>query len=201
MKTVTSPESHLPRSMRRVPKPLMEKRRRERINQSLDTLRLLMLDSTDNEKLRNPKVEKAEILESVVNYLKREKGDAKDPRSTSRGQRQKAARQHSFHDGMRSCLLRVSHFVASKSKELEGTEEDAVHASLSSPEPQTHPSPGHIHMAQAALSPQQLAQCQGGMSPPYLDQRTGLHCDTRELLSSTEACTHITDPVWRPWPQ
>ncbi|XP_068571462.1 hairy-related 5 [Cebidichthys violaceus] len=204
MKTVTSPESHLPRSMRRVPKPLMEKRRRERINQSLDTLRLLMLDSTHNEKLRNPKVEKAEILESVVNYLKREKGDAKDPRSTSRGQTQKSARQHSFHDGMRSCLLRVSHFVASKSQELEGTKEDAVQASLARPEPQTNPSsPGHIHMAQAALSPQHLTHhhCQGGISHPYLTQRTGLHCDTRELLSSTAACTHITDPVWRPWPQ
>lgn len=32
-----------------VPKPLMEKRRRERINHSLETLRLLMLESTRNE--------------------------------------------------------------------------------------------------------------------------------------------------------
>jgi len=33
----------------KVPKPMMEKRRRERINQSLETLRLLMLDNTHNE--------------------------------------------------------------------------------------------------------------------------------------------------------
>lgn len=32
-----------------VPKPLMEKRRRDRINNSLETLRLLLLENTHNE--------------------------------------------------------------------------------------------------------------------------------------------------------
>ncbi|TMS17081.1 Transcription factor HES-7.1-A [Larimichthys crocea] len=72
MKALSSPESPRKRTMRRVSKPLMEKRRRERINHSLETLRLLMLDNTHNEKLNNPKVEKAEILESVVDFLKTE---------------------------------------------------------------------------------------------------------------------------------
>ncbi|XP_034399895.1 hairy-related 5 [Cyclopterus lumpus] len=204
MKALTPKEMYGLRSTKRVPKPMMEKRRRERINQSLETLRLLMLDNTHNEKLKNPKVEKAEILESVVKFLETGKEDEKNPRSTSVGQRPNVARQHSFHDGMRSCLLRVSHFIANKSKELESTDEHAVQASLALAEPQTHPSsPGHIHMAQDPLSPQHQAHnhCQSGISHPYLTQRTGLHCDTRELLSSTAACTHITDPVWRPWPQ
>ncbi|KAL6117987.1 hes7 [Pungitius sinensis] len=187
MKALTSPESHRPRSMRRVPKPLMEKRRRERINQSLETLRLLMLDNTQDEKLKNPKVEKAEILDSVVNFLKMEK----DRRSTSGEQKPKSTPQHSFQNGMRSCLLRVSRFIASKSQELEGTGEAANQASLPLPNPQTHPSsPGNIHMSQASQNLQQQ-HC----------QRTGLHCDTRELLSPLAAFTHISDPVWRPWPQ
>lgn len=35
--------------MLQVPKPLMEKRRRDRINQSLETLRMLLLENTHNE--------------------------------------------------------------------------------------------------------------------------------------------------------
>ncbi|XP_078117652.1 hairy-related 5 [Sander vitreus] len=207
MKTLSSPESPRQRSVRRVSKPLMEKRRRERINHSLETLRLLMLDNTHDEKLKNPKVEKAEILESVVNFLKTdkevEKGHRPMKRLLSREQRPTSARhrQHNYQDGMRSCLLRVSHFISSKSQELEETEGDTVQASLALPEPQTHPSsPGNIQGPQAALSPQHLRR-QHGISHPYISEGTGLHCDTRELLSSTAACTHITDPVWRPWPQ
>ncbi|XP_040030639.1 hairy-related 5 [Gasterosteus aculeatus] len=195
MKALTCPESHRPRSMRRVPKPVMEKRRRERINQSLETLRLLMLDNTQDEKLKNPKVEKAEILESVVNFLKMEK----DHRSTSGEQKPKSTHQHSFQNGMRSCLLRVSRFIASKSQELEGTEEVANPASLPLPDPETHTSSsGNIHMAQATSSLQSLDQQHCQRTGLHC---TGLHCDTRELLSPVAAFTHISDPVWRPWPQ
>ncbi|XP_049898361.1 hairy-related 5 [Epinephelus moara] len=208
MKSFSSPESPRQRTMRRVSKPVMEKRRRERINHSLETIRLLMLDNTHYENLKNPKVEKAEILESVVHFLKTEKEVEKGHRAVrrvlSREQRPASARQHNYHDGMRSCLLRVSHFIASKSQGSEEAGGDTVQASLALPGPQTHPSsPGHIHKAQVALSPQHPSHRlrQHGISHPYLTQRAGLHCDTRELLSSTAACTHITDPVWRPWPQ
>lgn len=158
-------------------------------------------------------MEKAEILESVVNFLKIdkevEKGHRATKRALSREQRPNFARQHNYHDGMRSCLLRVSHFIASKSQESEDTDGDTVQASLALPEPQMHPS-SHIHRAlmpaaagdSAALSPQHLPHLhrQHGIPHPYLTQ-TGIHCDTRELLSPTAACTHISDPVWRPWPQ
>uniref|UniRef100_A0A3Q3JA31 BHLH domain-containing protein n=1 Tax=Monopterus albus TaxID=43700 RepID=A0A3Q3JA31_MONAL len=125
----------------KVSKPLMEKRRRERINHSLETLRLLMLENTHNEKLKNPKVEKAEILESVVQFLKTQNEQEKGHRGTKSGlpmeQGPTCAHQNSYNDGMRSCLLRVSHFIASKSQELEQAQE-----------PQTYPSsPGHVHSA------------------------------------------------------
>lgn len=153
-------------------------------------------------------MEKAEILESVVNFLKTEKDVEKGHRAMkrvlSREQRSTCARQHNYQEGMTSCLLRISHFIASKSQE---PEEGGGHTSLSAPE--TRPSsPGRIlHRAlipagdSAALSPQHLSHHQHGVSHPYLTQRTELHCDTRKLLSSTAACTNITDPVWRPWPQ
>uniref|UniRef100_A0A3B5L2G6 BHLH domain-containing protein n=1 Tax=Xiphophorus couchianus TaxID=32473 RepID=A0A3B5L2G6_9TELE len=165
-------------SVLKASKPMMEKRRRERINSSLEALRLLMLENTRNEKLRNPKVEKAEILESVVDFLKKEK-DHRAARKASPEEQGPAGGPHrSYHDGMRSCLLRVSQFIASKSLELE--EANALQASLKLSGPLTAVvAPGDVP---AALSPQRLVS-QGS--------------ETRQTLSSAS----VPDPVWRPWPK
>ncbi|XP_033618605.1 transcription factor HES-7 [Fukomys damarensis] len=64
-------------------KPLVEKRRRDRINRSLEELRLLLLERTRDQNLRNPKLEKAEILEFAVGYL-RERSRVEPP-GTERG--------------------------------------------------------------------------------------------------------------------
>ncbi|XP_044138784.1 transcription factor HES-7-like [Bufo gargarizans] len=55
---------------RKVLKPVVEKQRRDRINRSLDEMRVLLLKLTGNQKLRNPKMEKAEILELAVIYVR-----------------------------------------------------------------------------------------------------------------------------------
>ncbi|KAM9740448.1 hairy-related 5 [Menidia menidia] len=184
MKGLSSPESPRKKTVRRVSKPLMEKRRRERINHSLETLRLLMLENTHNEKLKNPKVEKAEILESVVEFLKTEKGHQTG--------RSSCPRQHNYREGMRSCLLRVSQFIATKSQEME-TAGDAVQASFALPKPQMLPSsPGEVHMSPTAVVDPSAQR--------RLTQPAGLHGDTGKMFSSGDP-THLTDPVWRPWPQ
>ncbi|XP_075764124.1 transcription factor HES-7-like isoform X2 [Pelodiscus sinensis] len=59
-----------PAALRKMLKPLAEKRRRERINRSLEELRVLLLDRTRQQTLQNRKVEKAEILELAVRYLR-----------------------------------------------------------------------------------------------------------------------------------
>ncbi|XP_061086204.1 transcription factor HES-7-like [Conger conger] len=51
-------------------KPMIEKKRRDRINQSLDELRTLLLSHTLDTRLQNPKLEKAEILELTVEYIR-----------------------------------------------------------------------------------------------------------------------------------
>ncbi|KAM3927312.1 transcription factor HES-7-like [Leptodactylus fuscus] len=55
---------------RKILKPVVEKQRRDRINRSLDEMRVLLLKLTGNPKLRNPKMEKAEILELAVVYVR-----------------------------------------------------------------------------------------------------------------------------------
>ncbi|CAF0972312.1 unnamed protein product [Didymodactylos carnosus] len=51
-------------------KPIMEKRRRERINRSLEELKNLILDSSSSGNVRSHKLEKADILEMTVKHLK-----------------------------------------------------------------------------------------------------------------------------------
>lgn len=57
------------RSRKRILKPVVEKKRRDRINHSLAELRTLLLNSTSDPRLQNPKIEKAEILDLAVEYL------------------------------------------------------------------------------------------------------------------------------------
>ncbi|XP_072562995.1 hairy-related 1 [Paramormyrops kingsleyae] len=59
------------KTVKRVMKPLIEKKRRDRMNHSLDELRTLLLSHTLDTRLRNPKLEKAEILELAVEYLRK----------------------------------------------------------------------------------------------------------------------------------
>ncbi|KAJ6643895.1 Protein hairy [Pseudolycoriella hygida] len=54
---------------RRSNKPIMEKRRRARINNCLNELKTLILDATKKDPARHSKLEKADILEKTVKYL------------------------------------------------------------------------------------------------------------------------------------
>ncbi|KAA0709332.1 Transcription factor HES-7 [Triplophysa tibetana] len=205
----------------RVPKPLMEKRRRDRINQSLETLRLLLLENTHNEKLKNPKVEKAEILESVVNFLKAEQKET-DSYQITRGKRGRTedydgdlgspCKRQSYRDGMRTCLLRVSQFIASKNYEfgqetekahgnLQHTLNDSIQTQLSAASLHRE-SQVHLHDDSLVLTQQHHVQLNNSFIPSgcsKLAQRTVLSAPT--MTSSPKKSVLLYDSVWRPWPQ
>ncbi|KAM4621897.1 hairy-related 5 [Polymixia lowei] len=222
MKTITTafPEQ---KASRRVAKPIMEKRRRERINHSLETLRLMLWENTQNEKLKNPKVEKAEILESVVNFLKTEKEVEKEHYSMKRvlstPEWSPCNQQHNYREGMRSCLLRVSHFITTKNQELEEASNDTGTSLVFPSNQMRHATPGQLHRALIAtsagdptgLSEQHLPTQQQSprqLSRPYVapgllsrsTKMTDLSYDTSKLLSP-EPTMDTMDLVWRPWPQ
>ncbi|KAL4659963.1 transcription factor HES-7.1-B-like [Arapaima gigas] len=127
MKTVAGEQTYSS-ELKKISKPEMEKRRRNRINHSLETLRLLLLENTNNEKLRNPKVEKAEILESVVEFLKaEEKGAGKlslEPKSMERAdlplaQEKGIIETTEYKMGMHQCLWCMEGFLKMKNCELQ----------------------------------------------------------------------------------
>ncbi|KAM8838937.1 transcription factor HES-1-A-like [Synchiropus picturatus] len=56
--------------IRKSSKPIMEKRRRARINESLGHLKTLILDALKKDSSRHSKLEKADILEMTVKHLR-----------------------------------------------------------------------------------------------------------------------------------
>ncbi|KAL3972679.1 C-C motif chemokine 25 [Sarotherodon galilaeus] len=74
------------KSRKRTLKPVVEKKRRDRINQSLAELRHLLMNATSDPRLQNPKIEKAEILDLAVGYLQKwtdKKGPSDDSLDTN----------------------------------------------------------------------------------------------------------------------
>ncbi|TSP25396.1 Transcription factor HES-7.1-B [Bagarius yarrelli] len=194
--------------IKRVPKPIMEKRRRDRINQSLETLRLLLVENTWNEKLRNPKVEKAEILESVVNFLKAEQRSRTYSYPINRGKRKYVVedelglpckRQLNYQDGMRTCLLRVSNFIA-KSQEKDGNMQVNMQQELKEHSIQAYPAPpSHLrHDGGSIPARQALTHVESTSSRIF--QRTPVY-ELASIDSSPKQPSMSSDSVWRPWPQ
>ncbi|EDO43262.1 predicted protein [Nematostella vectensis] len=71
----SQPETHdfvgkMINERRKTKKPLMEKLRRDRINNSLNEMKLLVLESLNKDVSRYSKMEKADILEMTVKFLK-----------------------------------------------------------------------------------------------------------------------------------
>ncbi|XP_018420317.1 PREDICTED: transcription factor HES-7-like [Nanorana parkeri] len=91
---------------RKVLKPVVEKQRRDRINRSLDEMRVLLLKLTGNQKLCNPKMEKAEILELAVIYVRNiMRTKSHDPH------RWVSPAEKFYLTGFRDCLDRTEDFI------------------------------------------------------------------------------------------
>ncbi|KAK7878642.1 hypothetical protein WMY93_030478 [Mugilogobius chulae] len=82
--------------LRKTLKPLMEKRRRARINDSLNHLKNLILPLTGRDKSRYSKLEKADILEMTVRFL------SEMPPASSKNPTE------SYKEGYKACLQRVT---------------------------------------------------------------------------------------------
>ncbi|XP_070768821.1 transcription factor HES-5-like [Enoplosus armatus] len=93
-------------------KSQVEKRRRERMNLSLERLRTMLLPEPQQLGGTQHRVEKAEILEHTVLFLQNtSKGD--DTRAGGGG-----GQKHSFQDGVSTCLQRAAHFLGPEGKGL-----------------------------------------------------------------------------------
>ncbi|KAI9999798.1 hypothetical protein NQD34_011641 [Periophthalmus magnuspinnatus] len=107
-RTMRLQEPERAKAQRKILKPLMEKRRRDRINVSLSRLQSLVLPAQDGTARR---VEKAEILEHTVQFLT---DQSSGPPQRSQGPSEQL--YLSFQDGFSTCLHRAARFLESGEK-------------------------------------------------------------------------------------
>ncbi|KAK9294511.1 hypothetical protein QLX08_010902 [Tetragonisca angustula] len=105
-------ESHVQPGMtkaelRRSNKPIMEKRRRARINQCLDELKSLILEAMKKDPTRHSKLEKADILEMTVKHLQ-----AVQRQQLSTAIATDPAVLTKFRSGFSECATEVSRYVS-----------------------------------------------------------------------------------------
>ena len=92
---------------RKVMKPLLERKRRARINKCLDDLKDLMVTALQTEGESITKLEKADVLELTVRHLQK----------LNRQRRLSCVTQDQFRDGFASCVAEVGRFVTAASPE------------------------------------------------------------------------------------
>ncbi|KAM6449213.1 transcription factor HES-7.1-A-like [Liasis olivaceus] len=205
-------------------KPLMEKRRRERMNRSLARLRVLLLEATRDERLKNPKVEKAEILQKTVEFLKTQ--------PLAEGNSQEDALLQRYHTGYRECLARATRFLRVSPGVCPGQKAYCVERICHCMEQITARSRAELPCAPLASSSHPRYESQpccspdafGGCSPPLGGPACVLPppprpCPTGQRLQACvsslappEGCSRAPQSrllerwgstgltVWRPWP-
>ncbi|XP_010848326.1 PREDICTED: transcription factor HES-4 isoform X2 [Bison bison bison] len=104
-----------PRSVtehRKSSKPVMEKRRRARINESLAQLQSLLLDALRKESSRRSKLEKADILELTVRHLQSLRRVQVTGEARAAARAQGPGLRPRYRAGFHECLAEVNRFLA-----------------------------------------------------------------------------------------
>ncbi|XP_066487528.1 transcription factor HES-7 [Tiliqua scincoides] len=203
-------DSSEPGGVRKMLKPLVEKRRRDRINRSLEEMRLLLLQRTQCQTLKNPKVEKAEILEMAVGYL-REMNSAKpqgaDPSKDS-------TLQTCYLMGFRECFLGLAAFIQQAHPAVQSHLLDTLHlylASRSEPRGQDWScgafSPGSSLEESPPRTPEGFCSPLKTLSEPLRSpdapcSSTGQQHGSQQRHSPESPAKRLPPPpaFWRPWP-
>ncbi|XP_047460792.1 transcription factor HES-2.1 [Mugil cephalus] len=173
--------------LRKTLKPLLEKRRRARINDSLNHLKSLILPLVGKDNARYSKLEKADILEMTVRFLRDlPSSPVKDSAD-------------SYREGYKACLQRVSALLPKTSLDRDACQRvnDFVQQSMSS-----------------TVTPACLNCCaQSSRAFPQFQQRLqslkssfGSRMESQSRSSSAAAPSQaqsgpqpVSAAMWRPW--
>lgn len=148
----------------KVPKPIMEKRRRARINKCLEELKVLIPDLTES----GTRVDKADVLEMTVEHLTNMRNKRRNLSSNLSPHVTPYVDPHTqFKHGYQQCMAEVTKLLVSSNVDESVTSKLVEHLSSRSPPP-SHcnmmtSSPGNSSMA-TNMSP--VTTCSpAGMSP------------------------------------
>lgn len=150
-------------------------------------------------------------MESVVNFFRAEQAGLQSRTKGRKRSREEEVdnlphKRKVYCDGVRACLLRVSHFISSKSQELEGelewkhshkhlTEQCSVTMTTTPHDPRS--------LSTKQLSkPGSPAGCQSTAPTQYGPQETKTtYLATTDMAAQAPNSLVFSECVWRPWPQ
>ncbi|XP_065155233.1 enhancer of split mgamma protein-like [Atheta coriaria] len=174
---------------RKVMKPLLERKRRARINRCLDELKELMVSTLQSEGENVSKLEKADILELTVRHLHTLKRQHQlvipnEPTYTDR-----------FRAGFTQCAQEVSQFITSPAEIIEPTAGKRLLQHLGACVQQ---------LDQGPQSPSPQPNQQAPRSPPmnaHQGQPSPAHHYERSYTPPTSPANNTNNQasMWRPW--
>ncbi|XP_060768579.1 hairy and enhancer of split related-7 [Neoarius graeffei] len=186
-------------------KPQIERRRRERMNRSLENLRILLLQGPEQQAASRRRVEKAEILEQTVLFLQNCIIEAKKSRPGD----QPSSEGLQFLDGFSACLQKATRFLQeeSEARGLHDSMSSSLYRCLSHPHRPRVRSLRHSHVMQGLLC---LRRHTLSHSHPYRIPLRYTHHHTiqrhhNQNMASTSRPAMSPQAagrqcVWRPWP-
>ncbi|XP_048042562.1 hairy and enhancer of split related-7 [Megalobrama amblycephala] len=189
---------------RKLSKPQVERRRRERMNRSLENLRSLLLQGPEHNSPSQRRIEKAEILEYTVLFLQKSVAQAKKAKDAEGGEKRQ------FMDGFSSCLQKAARFLSDEGDScgLEATlcqrlTQPCMSTSIRLPVRVQNSSRTQLPDSQSSVCKQGLpSACRNIVSHPArnpfrsTDSNT-LHATARPTFQHQEP---VRQTVWRPWP-
>lgn len=179
---------------RKVMKPLLERKRRARINKCLDDLKDLMAECFQNN-ADNVKFEKADILEVTVQHLRKLKEQKQQIAHNN------VAAQQSFRSGYIQAANEVSRCMASLPKvDVQFGTKLMTHLGLRLSQleaPQELPTAVNTPLSVTCSSPQSSSAMYSPVSSGYASDSD---CSrSSPALSQQQGLLQVSAPVWRPW--
>ena len=171
-------------------KPMLELKRRARINKCLDELKDLIVSSLQAEGENVSKLEKADILELTVRHLHKLR------RQHSLGLTPEAAYADRFRAGFTHCAAEVSQYLAAASS----TPNSPLSVDSSTRNKLLQHLGSCIRQIDNSLQHEGASQCYNNVyTPPSSPHLQGAVSPTATVVMSAEKTKTTSAPVWRPW--
>lgn len=180
---------------RKVMKPLLERKRRARINKCLDDLKDIMAECFQNNGDNNNKFEKADILEVTVQHLRLLKQQKQQVAHNN------VAAQQSFRSGYIQAANEVSRCMAALPKvDVQFGTNLMTHLGLRLSQleaPQEIPTAVNTPLSVTCSSPQSSSAMYSPVSSGYASDSDSSRSSPAPLQQ--QGLLQVSAPVWRPW--
>ncbi|XP_034664272.1 enhancer of split m8 protein [Drosophila subobscura] len=176
----------------KVKKPLLERKRRARINKCLDNLKTLVAEMRGDDGIL--RMDKAEMLESAVIFMRQQNSNKTSAAASAPAPAQSPQSLDSFRNGYMNAVNEVSRVMASTS----GMSVD-LGKSVMTHLGRIYKNLQQFHEAQTTMvdSEREMDCCSSSSAAPLSPASSGYHSDCESPAPSP--MPEESEKLWRPW--